>query len=337
MTAELWIKADGPSSQKERKELIISALESGIGTAIVRPEDSGFTEFGKIRLIFNDDGVLSDDTRIVTIASPKEQEEIMRSACGEETLIIDVANWKVIPLENLIAKFHGTGTKVMVCASTPEQVKLFSEILEKGVDGIVIDTADPDMVWTIAGSADSLGNLELTELTVEKVEAIEMGDRVCVDTVSMMEPGEGMLVGSQAACLFLVQSESEDNGYVAARPFRVNAGAVHAYIMGPGGKTRYLSELRSGDPLVIVGRDGKLRPTSIGRCKIERRPMLMVTASLSGRRFTTILQNAETVKLVGPEGSLPVTSLKPGDRVLARVDEGGRHFGMKVDETVREI
>ena len=70
-----------------------------------------------------------------------------------------------------------------------------------------------------------------------------MGDRVCVDTCTNMGPGEGMLVGNSSGGLFLVHAESLENPYVAPRPFRVNAGPVHAYIRVPGGKTKYLGEL----------------------------------------------------------------------------------------------
>lgn len=164
-----------------------------------------------------------------------------------------------------------------------------------------------------------------------------MGDRVCVDTVSMMRPGEGMLIGSSASCLFLIQSESEDNGYVAARPFRVNAGAVHAYAMAPDGKTRYLSELRSGEPVVLVDSEGHTRTSSVGRCKIERRPLVILEATDGKDKYSTILQNAETVKLSGPDGSTSVSKLKKGDKVYAKLESGGRHFGMKIDETIREI
>ena len=57
-----------------------------------------------------------------------------------------------------------------------------------------------------------------------------MGDRVCVDTCANMGLGEGMLVGNSSGGLFLVHAESLENPYVAPRPFRVNAGPVHAYI-----------------------------------------------------------------------------------------------------------
>jgi 3-dehydroquinate synthase II len=70
---------------------------------------------------------------------------------------------------------------------------------------------------------------------------------------------------------------------------------------------------------------------------VEQRPLLLVTATDGEKTYTTILQNAETVRLVGTEGSISVATLKKGDKVLARLETGGRHFGMKIDETITEI
>lgn len=41
-----------------------------------------------------------------------------------------------------------------------------------------------------------------------------------------MVPGEGLLVGSFARGLFLVQSECAESLYINSRPFRVNCGPV---------------------------------------------------------------------------------------------------------------
>lgn len=338
MAKDLWIRADRPDDKAARKELVVEALESGITTAIVRPEDRDFAALGKLTLLFAEHGKLSGKVALVELKKPADQDAALALAGKADAVILGTSDWTVIPLENMIAKFRGTGTKVLACAADPAQAKVYATTLERGADGIVIDTPDAGAVRKFAAEFSQGGQLTLTALEVLAVRPVEMGDRVCVDTVSVMHPGEGMLVGSQAACLFLVQSESEDNGYVAARPFRVNAGAVHAYVLGPEGKTRYLAELRSGDPLVLVGADGRTRPSCVGRCKIEQRPLMLVEAAAEGgRRFTTILQNAETVKLVGPQGAVAVTALKKGDRVFARLEDGGRHFGMKIDETVREV
>jgi 3-dehydroquinate synthase II len=152
-----------------------------------------------------------------------------------------------------------------------------------------------------------------------------------------MERGEGMLVGSQSAGMFLVHSESEESPYVASRPFRVNAGAVHAYVK-IGDKTRYLSELEAGDEVTIVNSEGQQRKGIVGRVKIERRPLMLVEAqSKDGNTVKNILQNAETIKLVSTNGKpVSIASLKEGDEVLVHMEDTGRHFGMKVQETIIE-
>jgi len=166
---------------------------------------------------------------------------------------------------------------------------------------------------------------------------IGMGDRVCVDTCSSMEIGQGILVGNSSRALFLLHSESVSNPYVAPRPFRVNAGAVHAYTRIPGGKTHYLSELSSGDRVLIVDFEGNTVAGTIGRIKIEKRPLMMITARIKDNEIDTIVQNAETIRLVSPEGKpVSVVDLKTGDAVLVSLEEHARHFGHAIDESIVE-
>eukprot|EP00775_Hariotina_reticulata_P002936 gene2936-3222_t len=76
------------------------------------------------------------------------------------------------------------------------------------------------------------------------LEALELGTTgVLLRTQDPLEPGEGLLVGSFARALFLVHSECLESQYINSRPFRINAGAVHAYVQAPSGRTAYLSEL----------------------------------------------------------------------------------------------
>jgi 3-dehydroquinate synthase II len=152
-----------------------------------------------------------------------------------------------------------------------------------------------------------------------------------------MDAGQGMLVGNSSSALFLVHSESISNPYVAPRPFRVNAGAVHAYTRVPGGKTRYLSELSAGDSVLVIDFKGNTIPAIVGRVKVEKRPLMLITAKYQEKLLTTILQNAETIRLTSPEGNaVSVVSLKPGDRILVALEDVGRHFGHKIDETITE-
>jgi 3-dehydroquinate synthase II len=164
-----------------------------------------------------------------------------------------------------------------------------------------------------------------------------VGDRVCVDTCSLMRPGEGLLVGSQSSCLFLISSESVESEYVASRPFRVNAGAVHAYVLTASGRTKYLSEVRGGEELMAVDQQGRARTVVVGRSKIERRPLLLIEVDGGERRYSTIVQNAETIRLVTPDGPVSVSDLALGQPVMVRLEEGGRHFGHTIDETITEL
>ena len=333
------LRADVPDSKKERKQMLIEGLEAGITNMMIRPEDADLSKIGKMDLIVKNGNELTwSDKRgsFVVINGPKDQEKVLKMT-GEDFIVISVSGWKVIPLENLIAKFRSSGTEIYAVVSNADDAELCSRTLETGTDGIVIDVPDPSEISKFAGLAKDIPNMGLVSLKVKKVKNIEMGDRVCIDTCSSMKPGEGMLIGSQSSALFLIQSESEDNGYVAARPFRVNAGAVHAYVMMPNGSTKYLSELKSGDPVLIVSRNGSARSSSVGRCKIEKRPMILLEATDGTNVFSTILQNAETVKVVTPKGSLSISELKEGDEILAKTERGGRHFGMAIEETIKEI
>ncbi|HTX43562.1 MAG TPA: 3-dehydroquinate synthase II, partial [Methanocella sp.] len=260
---------------------------------------------------------------------------LLGKAC--DFLVIEGKDWKVIPLENLIAELQGTPVKIIAKAENLDEASVALQTLEKGADGVLIRTDDPSKIRGIAKAITSRRQkIPLAPATITAVKEAGIGDRVCVDTCSLMKPGEGMLIGNQSGGLFLIQSEAEESPYVASRPFRVNAGAVHEYVLVDE-KTRYLSELGSGDPALIVDKDGDARKATIGRVKIERRPLLYVEAGAEGKKISAILQNAETIKLVGADGnSIPVTKLKPGDKVLVRVEGAGRHFGMKIDETIIE-
>lgn len=317
------------------KELAIAALESGADAVVLAEGDSPrMAELGRMRTVAPDgDAVLGEDVVEMEIAS-KGDEEKAASAPADKALLLRMKDWTIIPLENLIARRD----KLFVAVSGAEEARTAVQILEKGVDGVVLETRDPGEIRKAVAMVHALGpQLPLLPAEVTEARPLGMGDRVCVDTCSNMGLGEGMLVGNATEGLFLVHSESIDNPYVAARPFRVNAGAVHAYVLTPGDKTRYLSELRSGDEVTLVRHDGQTRTAYVGRAKVERRPLMLVRAKAEGTEIGIVLQNAETIRLTAPDGSpVSVASLKAGDQVLVHLMGGGRHFGMKVEETLDE-
>ena len=334
----IFVRADIPKDRDDRKDLVTNGLESGVVSYILRKGDESFESLGKMEdVVYFENGKPVDPKwACASISTPEEQASVLAMAGKMDAVIIETGDWTVIPLENMIAKFRTAGTKIYAVARSKEDASLYLQTMEKGVDGVVIETDDPLEISKFRDLLTVCEPVALGEVEVVSVKAIEMGDRVCVDTCSNMVPGEGMLVGSYSNCLFLIQSESEENGYVATRPFRVNAGAVHEYCMVPGGGTRYLSEISAGDRVLVCSRDGSTRVVSVGRCKVEVRPLLMVEATDGKKTYNVVLQNAETIKVVTPKGAESVTKLKPGDKVLAHLATGGRHFGMAVEETITE-
>ncbi|MBI9075567.1 MAG: 3-dehydroquinate synthase II [Desulfatibacillum sp.] len=326
----IWVKVD-----PWNKDLVTTALEGG-ADALMVPE--GYTdkvkELGRITTIAADgDMVPGKDLTTIAITSQDDEDAIVQAqAMGP--VIVDTPDWSIIPLENLIAK----GARVVTPVKNLEEAKTAFGILEHGVWGVLIDTADSgELKRTLSFLKGEGVAVAVTPVEIVEVKAVGMGDRVCVDTCTDMQPGEGMLVGNSSAAMFLVHAESIENPYVAARPFRVNAGAVHAYTKVPGNKTRYLAELSAGDEILITDYKGKCTLGVVGRVKIEKRPLLLITAKAGDQKITTICQNAETIRLVATDGKpLSVVALKPGDKVLASLEEGGRHFGHKIKETITE-
>ncbi|MCA1915369.1 3-dehydroquinate synthase II [Methanospirillum hungatei] len=315
------------------KELAIAALESG-ATGVIAESAGPVRELGRILVIAPDgDLIPGQDIHEITIGNTEDQARAMEAArtCR---IIVHTPDWTIIPLENLVA----CGDNVIAVVSDIKEAEQALTVLEKGVSGVLVRTDDPDLVRSVCRMVQSgISGQQLHRLTVTTVKPAGMGERVCVDTCSLMVDGEGMLVGNTSSGFFLVHAETLVNPYVAPRPFRVNAGGVHAYLQVVEGKTAYLADLKAGDRVMIVHGNGSCREATVGRVKIERRPLFLVEAESEGQKVSIILQNAETIRLVRPDYSgVSVTSLKPGDVVLGRVESGGRHFGMAIDETIIE-
>ena len=270
--------------------------------------------------------------RRFTVSSNRDIDEAVAEAEGGlDFVVVEARDWKIIPLENVVARLHRASAAVFTSAKGPADVRKAFSILDVGLDGVILETssaADVQSALSYMGSR----SFALSEATITEVGEAGDGERVCVDTASMLGAGEGMLVGSRSNFYFLVHNESIASSFTAARPFRVNAGAVHAYTPGADGRTRYLSEVEGGTEVLVVDKSGAARRATVGRAKIERRPMLMVKARAGGEVGGIIIQDAETVRLVRPGGeAVPVTALKAGDRVLAHTrPAAGRHFGTEV-------
>ena len=315
------------------KELATTAIESGADALVVdRAED--VMRLGRITTVAPD-GDIKPGIDVVEVTIIDKAPESAAALAGKHRyVIVTTSDWTVIPLENLVAQ----SDKIIATVQTAHEAELALHVLEKGVYGILLRTKDPAIVRSVAALLKSSGgHVVLVPFTVTRIRPVGMGDRVCVDTCSMLSDGEGMLMGNTSSAMLLVHAETLENPYVAPRPFRVNAGAVHAYILLPDGKTAYLSDLAIGGSVLVTDAKGTAHTVTIGRTKIERRPLLLVEAAAGKEKVSLVLQNAETIRLVKEDGSaISVVHLAPGDKIMGCVLEGGRHFGMAVKETIRE-
>lgn len=261
--------------------------------------------------------------------------------------------WWIIPAENILAAYAQSATALVAVAACPDDAATLLATLEVGVAGVILRTACAGDVAALAALRDRAEGAAAEDLQPAVVSSVRMagvGDRVCVDTASLLRADEGLLVGSASQALFLVLSEAAACAYVPSRPFRVNAGPVHSYVLTPGGRTRYLAELRAGDEVCIVDARGHVRTATVGRVKTERRPLVLVGVELGGVPRSVLLQNAETVRLgamtaakaARSEGvcdfgaGVAVSALAVGDVVAVRSDTFARHVGMAIEETIME-
>ena len=274
----------------------------------------------------------------ITIRQRNDIENISRFLKPEpDYLLIDCPNWKIIPVENLIVEARGN-SKILARTRNFQESKTALSILEQGTDGISLTPDDPsDIIKTRDLILEQPEPVSLALAKVTTIRPIGTGARVCVDTCEILHEGEGLLTGSSSQGLFLIEGEIHSNPHINPRPFRVNAGPVALYLLAPKGKTQYLSELSAGQSVLLVDKEGRTREADVARVKIERRPMMFIEASVGSESVRTIVQNAETVRLVSQAGSKSISEIKPGDEVLVRYEEGGRHFGTRVpDEMIIE-
>lgn len=336
------------------KGALTTALEGNINDFVFtdKTQMEEWSSLGLFNSIYIDDKGHFDGGSLQLIQSAEDVDALMgsRGARGD-IVIMDSVDWKIIPAENLIASFQSTATKLFAMVNTVEEAKAMFGMLQVGVDGCVLRSNDPLQVSQFVSLkreiVENVGR-PLDGITTVKITAIRpvgVGERVCIDTCSMLREDEGLMVGSSSRATYLVLSEAAEVPYVPSRPFRVNAGPVHSYCLVPGGKTKYLAELTAGDEVLIVGNGGKTTRTAVvGRAKIETRPLLLIEGEAdtsSKEKCTVFVQNAETVRLAtveedGSSSMKSVTMLSIGNRLVLKTDSMARHIGIAIEEDLLE-
>lgn len=301
---------------------------------------------------------------------------------GDDFVVIDIEHATYIPYELLLAKAEGKNTKILrnipvkgltgIIDTVDQSLNAFST-MEQGI-GVLFKTQHLNSIETLSNrlSQRQSSQLNLVAATVEEVQHTGLGHRVCVDTTSLMTAEEGMIIGSTGWGGVFVCSETHYLPHMNLREFRVNAGGVHSYIWGPNNNVMYLSEMKAGSEVLCTDTNGDTRVITVGRAKIERRPLIKIRCSVSldllspeirkaveinhitqqkvtpeGEKLAAqdlqrvyinvFLQNDWHVRVMGTDGKTRHSAMiKPGDELLAHVDIPGRHTGLKVTEHIIE-
>jgi 3-dehydroquinate synthase II len=326
MTKQFWLRLS-----EWNEEAAQAALAAGVD--VMWPPD-GAQELAKqldgLRVAGDEDDLDFDTVSLLTAADVDQAAGLARSG---RPVVVDCPNWRLIPWENLV----GSGRVLAVVRNASEAEQALT-VMEWGLSGVVLESDDPLEIRAVGELIrKTKASLELVPARIIAVTTVGLGERACVDVAGLFGHGEGLLVGDRAAALFLVAAETTENPFVATRAFRVNAGGLHHYVLCPDGKTNYLSELSGGMPVLGVDGTGRARTMVAGRIKIERRPLVRVLAACDGIEASVLLQNAETVTLVQPNGEpISVGALEPGHEALVYLGSAARHLGRNVEEWLLE-
>jgi 3-amino-4-hydroxybenzoic acid synthase len=277
--------------------------------------------------------------RYVEVVDAPTLDQACAAAREERWCVLRFADPTKIPLEIVLAAAAASDGNIITVAQDVEEATIIFGVLEHGSEGVMLAPAAVGDATALKAAADDRpAALELVELEVTRVSHVGMGERACVDTCTYFRQDEGILVGSHSKGMVLCVSETHPLPYMPTRPFRVNAGAIMSYTMSTNGRTNYLSELQAGSKVLAVDVKGQARVATVGRVKIETRPLLSVDAAApDGTEVNLILQDDWHVRVLGPGGAvLNSTELKPGDRLLGYLPTEDRHVGYPIDEFCRE-
>lgn len=178
-------------------------------------------------------------------------------------------------------------------------------------------------------------NSQRVFLKVTDIKEIGEGMRVCIDFVDILDQHDSLYVGNTGHGYVQVLSENRHSPGYPPRPFRINCGAYHQYLYQEE-KSRYLHEVSAGEEMTVTSEDAD-RILSIGRVKIEKRPLLRIECEGEHAPITATLQKSTSVHVIEEiKGAVAVVDLQKGDKISCLPDTPGRHLGEKIDEFIIE-
>lgn len=182
-------------------------------------------------------------------------------------------------------------------------------------------------------------NVNTGTVYLEVISITEIGEgmRACIDFVDVLQPEDGVYVGNTGHGYIKVLSENRASDGYPSRPFRINCGAFHQYVIQKD-KTYYLHEIKPGESLYIS--DAKTEKSiPVGRVKIEKRPLLRIECKHgeTGQIISATLQKSTSVHVLEEtKGEACILDIKTGDKISCILDEPGRHLGEQITEEIIE-
>ena len=153
---ELWIEIDESLPEDKKSRLLNSAAQFCDAVLVAAKDVELAKKTGSkaastseeadiiVLSVFNSEKLkeLKAKRRIVavkiTIEGKKDEETAIEAAeFKSDYVIVGTPDWKIIPLENLIAKTRGK-TKLLAEVSSTKEAKVALETLELGSDGVVL-------------------------------------------------------------------------------------------------------------------------------------------------------------------------------------------------------
>ena len=283
------------------------------------------------------------DVSEVVIEDDSSQNDALSLIGMVPWLLVRCSDWTMIPLENLVATSRDSGTRIAAAVNQEIDLNGIASALEHGVDAILVEFDLLETAILVASEKTPVLDIEsgqkpqVQSAEITSIESGGVGERACIDLTIRLQEGQGIATGSVSQLLCIVHGETLSNEFVPPRPFRVNAGAIHSYALMADGKTKYLSELKAGDEIAVLSSEGIVGKATIGRLKIENRPLLVIRFEVGKVKSQIIAQQAETVRLITPDGNiLPITSAELGDNISVYSDNRVRHIGQPLEGRVNE-
>jgi 3-dehydroquinate synthase class II len=175
--------------------------------------------------------------------------------------------------------------------------------------------------------------MELVESKIVEITDMGDGSRAELDFIDILNEDEGVLVGNTGAGYILVLAETRSTDTYPPRPFRVNVGSIHQYVYVGNDVTRYVSEIKPGDKILVTNGISE-RMIAVGRVKIERRPIKRVVLDNS---ISASLQNADSIFVKEKNTAAHFIELQCESSIASFLSGNvARHKGEAVDEFIIE-